>query len=304
MQAALPLLSIAVATPLCGRTLVDNKGLEWRFNLTNLTVSHDFEVSTHRGKLALAVCKPPQAVCRMQGSRMVDQVPPSTATSIITTGSAPNVRCQKFGWGALGTRGSHWSLIDPGGANEGVRLTHYDLTLATSDVLSNASGKAVADEWGAARPPALIVDFVCEPKAPLPSAPLEEIAQPGVTPIDVMLRLKTPAACPIINPCSVPGGTTVNRAVVDAALKAASAAHEPSNTSNPFVTFLGIIAGIAVLALMVVWFAPLSIKRSLRAERLMPTWPTPWPAAAEPRWQGVSGEADGEYDGRSAYRAI
>ena len=288
----------------CERVITDKEGLEWRFNLTNLTAAQDYEVNTHRGKLSLNVCRPPQATCRPQG---MTNVPPTTATSILSWGNPPEASCQKLGWGALGRTGSHWTLIDPAGAHEGVRVIHYDLTTWSGVALSNASGRAVADEFGALRPPALVVDFVCDPSAPLPAKPLQEISLNAQASADLTIRVLSPSACPVIIPCSVPGGTTVNTGVVAAAVAAAAAARNgtPPPSPNGFALLLFLFIGVGVLALLVIWFAPHSAgKRTLSSAA---AWPTAWPAAVDHTYQGVHGAlaADEEPGSRSdVYRAI
>ena len=295
--------------------LVDMHGVEWRFNLTNLTLpTRDYEVDTgSNGKLVLNVCRPPVSACRPQGG---NPIPPTTPTAIVYTGPPPpsnarcgagvcTARCQKLGWGALAGTGAHWSLIDPAEAHEGVRVSHYELAFSSADLSSNSSIPPARDEWGNPRPAAFTVDFLCDPTAPLPAGPLDAITLFGQPRADTTVRMKTPAACPILNPSPVVGAAAANAiaAAAVAAAAATAAAHGAAVNGAPpnaFVMLLAFVAALGILALLLIWFAPLSMKRGSMA----PSYPTAWPVAHQQGWAAVHGGETEEFDGRSAYRAM
>ena len=309
MAAFLSLSLLAVATTHdCLFHHVDRLNELWSFNLSALAQpAGDYEVDldTSGRRIVTNVCRPPISLCNPPGAgRSTHGTPTAIAfwgPKVLSTrqpcgGAVCTQQCKRLGYGALGLAGSQWSLIDPASPLEGLRITHYALEAA-----ADAHNDSVApgglfdetlpalDEWGAPRPPTFTLDVVCDATAPLPAAPLERVQLLGQKRADTSLRMRTRAACPTRSalcvplptaPAAVSGGddddvgdaASGEDGVTGATGKGVAAGSRPNGGGrSPWVFLLSVLSALAMLALLLLGFAPLSMRRSLRG-RAVQQW--------------------------------
>ena len=262
---------------MCPTVQILLQGVEFSWNISALSQAvADYEVEIGGARIALNVCRPPITSCNLSptDTSSVHATPTALLLRGPYTSSAP---CQALGWGALGASTAHFSLIDPVGPHEGLRVVHYGLIVPdtkSGKANGGATAPAPTDEWGQPRPPMLTVDLVCDPGAPLPAAPLEKIVLFGQQAADTSLRMRSRAGCPTKAPplacTSAAGGSS----------GMPSGAHANAPSGGNVWTLVGALVGsVALLTVLLLGFAPLSLRRSLRAARASSPWPVASTAA-------------------------
>ena len=196
----LPLFAVAISQtfPLCGYNHLDEHGYSWTYNLTNLALEKgDYgAVAVGGQRVVLNVCKRPLSICRPVGREQ----PRGTPTAIVFSGPVPpstskcsggacTQQCTMLGWGSLGGAHTQWSLIDPHGPFEGVRLTHVGyLAIDPAHFANAANGTAGLLPMASPPPPPVPSSFIAVPSPPPIGTPTAAAPPAAVPPATISAR--------------------------------------------------------------------------------------------------------------------